>query len=216
MSSCFKIFVGTLNDLFFVAELGLQFECLPNGDPIPGVPRVRYLSYPEWSSPARPNPPRSPSRSSPSADSSFRAGFRSSPAICSSFRLGEITFKDISSVRLIPLANPNRRFKICRYTFSRDTPIQVKEKPNVFRPLPTGRQIVLSTSNSDVLAIVELNNTVLSGIYTTRRRRAKINMKCGEIKMMTKEEIMESPVGNRRFIATNFNIIRIDGFRRQH
>lgn len=231
--------------MFCVAELSSQFDCLPNGDPIPGASRSGCFYSADLSSPARNHYPGSPVRVSPPSEPSLRdrsrspparthypgspvsasppsepplrVKTRSPPADCIPYlRLGKLKIEEFKSVRLIPNTNPKRKFEIRRYTFPREAPIQLRGKNHSLEPMPTDEQTVLSTKHGDVLAIFERSNTYLRGIYIGRNKRIKINMHTGKVEGITEEESEESPLGKNCPISRNFKKMTVEDFRPKH
>ncbi|XP_033225808.1 uncharacterized protein LOC117178490 [Belonocnema kinseyi] len=147
-------------------NLSSEFDCLPNGAPIPGNSHSSPSNSPE-----RPSSVTEPSRRSRSR----------SPINYSSLRVLGFSFEELKSVRLIPKANPNRRFEIRRYTFPRDKPICVRGEYQLLRPIPKEEKL--------------------------KEKRVKINIYSGAVEEMSREEIRETPLTRKQPVSKNFETI---------
>lgn len=118
-------------------------------------------------------------------------------------------YGQLERIRVSPHRNRNLTFELRRYTFPADRPVQLRlgNTPNSYAPMPTTEQIVLSTLDGDVVAILEKTNCLVA-IYNRRRVRAKINMSTGTVTKMEPEEVSNSPVGRRIPISANYIVLR--------
>lgn len=216
--------------MFFVAELSLQFDCLPNGEPIPNFPGSETEYYPDEH--------RSPEMHLPSVEPDLRARSRSPSARlhsiarpstpakpklparsrstssahhrCSSllgYKLHELKY-----IRLVPNTNPLQRFEVRTYTFPQGFPGEMKLPNNKRGPVPKEQQYVLETPNGEIVAILDGNN-VLRGMYLTRdffEYRVKMNINSGKLEDMTEEECKETPLGSRYRMSRHFQILDLN------
>ncbi|XP_033209313.1 uncharacterized protein LOC117168066 [Belonocnema kinseyi] len=129
------------------------------------------------------------------------------------FHLEELEF-----LRLIPRRNPDREYKLRRYIFPPDEPIQLRTKNRTLKPMPTEEMLVLSTLSGDIWAILEKTpnrQMVLRAMYIPiplvylGAERVKINMYSRKVEKLTKEEISECPTGSKNPIAKCFKIIHL-------
>ncbi|XP_033229055.1 uncharacterized serine-rich protein C215.13-like [Belonocnema kinseyi] len=203
------------------SQFSSEFDCLPNSEPIFG-PRRRPSSSSssslERKSPETSFPPVGPSSSAWSpqhAEPPLRSRSKSPPASHTFSRVLGFTLEDIKFVRLIPRNSSTPIFELRRYVFPRDKIIRLKNQRQDLLPMPTGEQIVLSTSNGDVCAIFASssnNSHYLRALYKPLYKglkRAKINMHSGIVTELTPEEIAKCAVGTKSGIAKSFEIIRV-------
>lgn len=118
--------------------------------------------------------------------------------------------------RLTSIRNVSRVFELRRYTFPADTPLKLTKRNIIIVPIPTQEQVVMSTFDGDVYAVLESNDN-LSGFQMfyeykkhDRYKRAKMNMESGKPTFLTSEEIYEIPVGPNHPIKRFYIINRVN------
>ncbi|XP_033212440.1 serine/arginine repetitive matrix protein 1-like [Belonocnema kinseyi] len=203
-----------------VKEFSSQSESSSNSGSSPGVRATSSSDKPERSStPVRsrsrsPRPVRVRSRSPPPRNvSSEKASSSKSPLANRlmvapkwlpsdhgpGHKLDQLPF-----IRLIPKTASKRKFELRRYTFPVHGEMKLRKGSSIYEPLPTEEQIVISTSNGDVFAILETSNC-LAGMYIRSSKtfkRAKINTETGRVTVLTQDELDDTPCVNTTVAKT--------------
>ncbi|XP_033212445.1 uncharacterized protein LOC117170036 [Belonocnema kinseyi] len=187
-------------------EFSSNFECLPNGEPIPGVLCSGTPDSPEHS----PSSVRSRTRSPPGAKPPLTRLIVPPNRLPSSNSKRGYDLEHMKFLRLIHRNNKNRIFEFRKYTFPADTRLKFKVAVGIFEPLENQEQIVITTSAGDVFAILS-GTYLLDGIYIYSNasfRRAKINIVTSQVTTLTPEEINDVPIGPHRPMLRFFRISR--------
>ncbi|XP_033221725.1 uncharacterized protein LOC117175955 isoform X1 [Belonocnema kinseyi] len=205
----YDIFISLAVILNYI-DLGAQFENIPNREtlssvPHSGTPRVLDRNV----SSVRQHFPDS---SASAGEPNLRLRSRSPAAIRRPpFRIFGYDIEQLAFIRLIPKKNRHWIFEIHRYTFPADTPAKLRTGSEL-GPMPTGERFVLTTSNGEIMALLERSNTILRGIYAVQYflKRVKVNMYSGLVFPLNKIEADVTPTSGNQPIAKNFRLEFID------
>ncbi|XP_033221731.1 uncharacterized protein LOC117175955 isoform X2 [Belonocnema kinseyi] len=210
----YDIFISLAVILNYIG-LSAQFECLPNGEPLPGFSRSSTSCSSDEPIPLGRS--FTPVRSVAPAEPAFRLRSRSPlrrrrPSLILGHDPAELSF-----IRIISNKNAHRIFEVRRFTFPADTAIKYRTGRGAPVSLPTSEQLVLTTPNGDIMATFDCNNTFLRAIFTNNifLRRVKMNMYSGMIHVLRRDEIEEVPAGNNRPISKNFKVLHLNHISRK-